>query len=138
MNRLTCRLLLNKSSDKDDNKYPACSCWVSYHIICNYLHQKSTDRFMRIKIFISVLWSLHNMPHAWEAYGQEKKFYQYRPLLVKQLQHLLYWLLCKKRLLVNTHIMYYWYAYARLVRVGVWFFFSSFTFICCRPKIETM
>lgn len=43
------------------------------------------------------------MPHAWEAYGQKKPkklnkelLYQFRPLLVKQMQHLLYWLLCKK------------------------------------------
>lgn len=38
------------------------------------------------------------MPHAWEAYGQKEKelLYQYRPLLVKQLRHLLYWLLGKK------------------------------------------
>lgn len=50
------------------------------------------------------------MPHAWEAYGQKKKkkkkkelLYQYRPLLVKQLRHLLYWLLCKKITVKYTH-----------------------------------
>ena len=43
--------------------------------IPNSYHQETqtADIIMRIKIFISVLWSLHNMPHAWEAYGQKKK-----------------------------------------------------------------
>lgn len=39
----------------------------------NQQETQKKDIIMRIKIFISVLWSLHNMPHAWEAYGQKKK-----------------------------------------------------------------
>lgn len=62
------------------------------------------------------------MPHAWEAHGQKggrgKINYKYRPLLVKQLQRLLYWLLCKKSLLLNTHRLYYCYVYVCLVHIG--------------------
>lgn len=68
------------------------------------------------------------MPHAWEAHGQKegrgvknktKKIYKYRPLPVKQLQRLLYWLLCKKKLLLNTHRLYYCYVYVCLVHIGI-------------------
>lgn len=53
------------------------SLWSTY--------RDTLDWIMRIKIFISVLWSLHNMPHAWEAHGQKRVgvgIYKYRPLLV--------------------------------------------------------
>lgn len=80
------------------------------------------------------------MPHAWEAHGQKgggRGGKKYRPLLVKQLQRLLYWLLCKKRLLLNTHRLYYCYVYVCLVHISFLMDFFS-TFICCRPDIKTM
>lgn len=100
---------------------------------------------MRIKIFISVLWSLHNMRTPEKLMVREKKrkkkrekelLYQYRPLLVKQLPHLLYWLLCKKITVKYTHtvLLLCIYVYACLVHISFCNanFFS--TFICCRPK----
>lgn len=63
---------------------------------------------VRIKIFISVLWIciICHTPEKLMVKKRKELLYQQRPLMVKQLPHLLHWLF-------NIHLLDYCYVYVR-------------------------